>query len=148
MMDSVDQQRDIGKLWGAVERVNGDVKALSVALVGMNGDNGLRGELREFIRKFDADHAVRLGDLEEQVASGIAEGRRLYEVERHKPGECIGKAALDEYVAGINARERRSTDLSIELRKSRLAMVAAILVALISAGASVFVALQKTGATP
>lgn len=147
-MDSVDQQRDIGKLWGAVERVNGDVKALSVALVGMNGDNGLRGELREFIRKFDADHAVRLNAVENRVEEGISYGNRLWEVERHQPGACIGKAALDEYIEGVHAQERRSTDLSIELRKSRLAMVAAILVALISAGASVFVALQKTGATP
>jgi len=145
MDDSMVQQRDIGKLWTAVERTNGDVRELRVALVGIDGSNGLRGELRDFISRFDADHAVRLAQVEDRVEEGIAWGKKVWEVDRHSPGACIGKAALDQYVEGLSVRERRSSDLAIELKKSRLAMLGAILVALISAAASVFVALQKTG---
>jgi len=144
MVDSIDQQRDIGKLWGAVEKTNGDVKALTVALVGMNGDNGLRGELREFIRKFDADHAVRLAAVEERVEEGIQYGKQLWEVERHKPGSCIGKAALDTHLASLAVRDKKANDLN----KYLIGMLGSMIVALISAGASVFVALQNTGGTP
>lgn len=148
-IDTVDQQRDIGKLWGAIERVNGDVKALSVALVGMDGGNGLRGELREFIHRFEADHAVRLTAVEDRVEEGIEYGRRLYDVERHKPGECIGKTALDEYVAELNAKANKESDMAIEMKKSRDAMLTALVAALITSAASIIVAfISIKGVTP
>jgi len=142
------QQRDIGKLWGAMERTNGDIKELRVALVGIDGTNGLRGELRDFIRKFDSDYAVRLVEVENRVEEGIAMGKQLYEVERHKPGACIGKTALDQYVNKIEAQDKRSTDLSVELRKARLTTIGAIIVAGISSAAPVIMALTAKGSTP
>lgn len=143
MDDNMVQQRDIGKLWGAMERTNGDVRELRTALVGLDGTNGLRGELREFIERFEKDHSVRLGSLEDRVEEGISYGKHLYEVARHQPGGCIGKSALDRYVSDLDAKDKRSTDLSIEIRKSRLAMVASIMVALITSAGSIFVALSK-----
>jgi len=143
----IDQQRDIGKLWGAMERTNGDVRELRVALVGLHGDNGLRGELRAFMDKFENDHGARLQAVEARVEEGIDYGKHLYEVARHQPGACIGKAALDAYVAGIETKERRTTDLSIEIGKSRRAMLAAILVAVITSMTSLAVALISKGGT-
>jgi len=145
--DILVQQRDIGKLWGAMEKTNGDVRELRVALVGIDGSNGLRGELREFIERYTREYSVRLGELENRVEEGIAYGKHLYEVERHQPGACIGKAALDAYVAGIETKERRTTDLSIEIGKSRRAMLAAILVAVITSMTSLAVALISKGGT-
>jgi len=147
MDDTMVQQRDIGKLWGAMERTNGDVRELRVALVGLHGDNGLRGELRAFMDKFENDHGARLQAVEARVEEGIDYGKHLYEVERHQPGACIGKAALDAYVAGIETKERRTTDLSIEIGKSRRAMLAAILVAVITSMTSLAVALISKGGT-
>jgi len=144
----IDQQRDIGKLWGAMERTNGDVRELRVALVGIDGTNGLRGELREFIERFEADHAKRLSDVEDRVEEGIAYGKHLYEVARHQPGACIGKAALDSYIAQMEAKDKRSTDLSIEIGKSRQAMLAAILVAVITSLTSLAIAFMQKGGTP
>jgi len=144
----IDQQRDIGKLWGAMERTNGDVRELRVAIVGIDGTNGLRGELREFIEQYAKEHSVRLGAVEDRVEEGIQFGQHLWEVERYAPGACIGKNALDKYVEDLNAKEKRSTDLSVELRKSRVAMMTAIFVAVITSAASVFVAVYKTGVAP
>jgi len=145
--DILIQQRDIGKLWGAMEKTNGDVRELRVAIVGLNGDNGLRGELRAFIERFESDHSLRLQAVEARVEEGIEYGKHLYEVERHQPGACIGKAALDAYVAEIETKERRTTDLSIEIGKSRRAMLAAILVAVITSMTSLAVALISKGGT-
>lgn len=148
-IDTADQQRDIGKLWGAIERVNGDVKALSVALVGIDGGNGLRGELREFLHRFENDHSVRLTKVEDRVEEGIEYGRRLYDVERHKPGECIGKAALDKYVAELEAKQDREDAMTVEMKKSRDAMLAAVVAAVITSAASIIVAfIGIKGVTP
>lgn len=141
MDDNMVQQRDIGKLWGAFERLNGDVRELRVALVGIDSTNGLRGELRSFIEKFDADHAVRLKDVEDRVEEGIALGKHLYHIERHKPGECIGKAALDAHLASIEVKEKKIADRD----KYLIAMMGSMAVALITSAASVFVALQQKG---
>lgn len=148
MDDIMVQQRDLGKAYREIADVRGDVKELRVAIVGIDGTNGLRGELREFIRKFDSDYAVRLVEVEQRVEEGIAMGKQLYEVERHKPGACIGKAALDSYVAKVEAQDKRSTDLSIELRKARLTTIGAIIVAGISSAAPVILALVTKVPTP
>ena len=144
MDDNMVQQRDIGKLWGAMERTNGDIKELRVALVGIDGTNGLRGELREFIQSFKDDHAVRLDEVEKRVEEGIAMGKHMYHIERHKPGECIGKAALDAHLADMAAREKKVNDRD----KYIIAMIGSMIVALITSGASVFVAMQNTGVAP
>lgn len=143
MADNDQMVRDVGKLWGAIERTNGDVKALTVALVGMNGDNGLRGELREFIETFNAGHSVRLDEVEKRVEEGIALGKHLYHIERHKPGECIGRAALDKYIADMESRQQKSENAAVEMGKARMAMIGMIIVSMITALASIFVALQK-----
>lgn len=147
-MSDIVQARDIGKIWTALERTNGDIRELRTAIVGIDGTNGLRGELRDFIAKFDADHAVRLSAVEDRVEEGFEFGRRLYDVERHKPGECIGKAALDRYVAELEENQRRETELTTEMKKSRDAMITALVAAIITSVASIIVALISLKGTP
>ncbi len=143
MDDNEQRIRDVGKLWGALERTNGDVKALTVAIVGIDGTNGLRGELREFIEQFREEHSPRIATLEDRVEEGIAYGKHLYDVERHKPGACIGKVALDKHIAELESRQQKSESAAVEMGKARMAMIGMIIVSMITALASVFVALQK-----
>ena len=131
MDDSMLQQRDIGKLWAAV-------KELRVALIGLDGTNGLRGELREFIAHFDAEHSPRLTAVEDRVEEGISMGRRLYDYERHQPGACIGKAALDKYIEEVKMQKEEDSKVVTEMKKARITMITAIVVALIYAAASVY----------
>jgi len=143
LTDEEHRTRDVGKLWGAIERTNGDVKALTVALVGMNGDNGLRGELRDFISTFKDDHAVRLTELEDRVEEGIAMGKNMYFVDRHKPGECIGKVALDKYVTEIDAQNTKNQQASTAMKTATMAMIGMIIVSMITSLSSIFIAMQK-----
>ena len=112
--DDVQQQRDIGKLWGAITEIR-------TALIGLDGRNGMRGELRGFM----AETRERLEKLEH--------------TEAHASVNCIGKKALAEYEAKLEARleekqgERRHTDtIAVELTRTRNTFLAAILVALIT----------------
>jgi len=143
LTDEEHRTRDVGKLWGAIERTNGDVKALTVALVGMNGDNGLRGELRDFISTFKDDHAVRLTELEDRVEEGIAMGKNMYFVDRYKPGECIGKVALDKYVTEIDAQNTKNQQASTAMKTATMAMIGMIIVSMITSLSSIFIAMQK-----
>jgi len=136
MAGDIDQQRDIGKAFREIADLRGDVKELRVALVGINGDNGLRGELRDFISKFDSNYAVRLSAAEDRIEEGIADGKHLWEVERHVPGACIGKAALDKYREEVKMQKDENDKAITEMRKARLTMVTGIVVALIYAAAS------------
>lgn len=138
MAGDIEQQRDIGKAFREIADLRGDVKELRVALVGINGDNGLRGELRAFINKFDTGYAVRLSAAEDRIEEGIAEGKRLWEVERHKPGACIGKAALDVYIEEVKMQKEENERAITEMKKARITMITAIVVALIYAAASLF----------
>ena len=160
------QQRDIGKLWGAV-------KELKVALVGINGDNGLRGEMKDFItvmrdrmdgqdealaelaKKLDESakhHDEELDRIDKKVNDAVSWGHNLWEKERHLPGGCIGKKALAEFELKLidemksekkrQLEERRHTDtLAIEMVKSRRAMLAAIIVSIISTIGAITVAI-------
>lgn len=151
MSAELEQQRDIGKAFREISDLRGDVKELRTALVGIDGHNGLRGELREFMERFEDSHkeyGKRIDAVEERVEEGISYGKHLWEVERNLPGGCIGKVALDEYRNGLEQKERRSEDLGVELKKSRIAMLVAILVAVMTSATSLAVALINAGGKP
>jgi len=160
-----EQQRDIGKLWGAV-------KELKVALVGIDGSNGLRGEMKDFItvmrdrmdgqdeslaelaNKLDSSakrNDEEMARIDKKVDDAVNWGHNLWERERHLPGGCIGKKALAEFELKLidemkaekkkQLEERRHTDtLAIEMVKSRRAMLAAIIVSVVSTIGAIIVA--------
>lgn len=174
-----EQQRDIGKVFREVADLRGEVRAeikeLRVAMVGINGDNGLRGEMKDFINvmrlrmdsqdealeqlaaKLDQSietHTAETARLDKKVNDAVSWGHNLWENERHLPGRCIGKKALEEFeermVEEVKAEnekrsaERRHTDvMAVEMVKSRRAMWAAIVVSLISTAGAIIVAAMK-----
>lgn len=92
-------------------------------------DNGVRSQVRRHEDRLDAaeaDQRELRGDLRHYLDS-------------ERAATCIGKFALEEYID----TKTRETD---ELRKARMTLYTAVLVASISAIASIFVAVssQKT----
>lgn len=127
-MDNDDvQHKDIGKLWGAIIE-------LKTAMIGIDGTNGIRGEMRAFIQTADARLTDMVSENKRQDAA-IDELRQEfheYTTVTH-PATCLGKQALAEYIATEDKRrigERRTRTEDI---RSRRAMYAAILAAFFAA---------------
>lgn len=158
----IDETRDIGKIWGALREykawAEGKAREFEVVLLGPDHDNGLRGDLRAL----HADHAetkAKLDLLEKDVMDTRAWGQRLWDVERHRPGGCLGKEALEALRAELAAekaaeieliREERAESMKerIESRRTRLTMIGSIAVALIASVGSVVVAVIYAGGKP
>jgi hypothetical protein len=138
------QQQQIGKAFREIADLRGDVTKIETALIGIDGNNGLRGELRDFISqmavrmssqdgmlKIINDNMVRYDQFQQGVETRL-ENYMKYE----RIATCHGKSALDKYLESI---QRDNT----EIRKARIALVAAVIVAVLGAGASVISVILK-----
>lgn len=137
-----EQQRDIGKVFREVADLRGevrtDVKELKTALIGMDGRNGLRGEFREFAADMERRMTKQDEALEELAKwrSDASNAMDTY-LKHGRQATCYGVAALEEYKrAEEEAETRRAQQWAVqqtELKKARIAMLGAVLVALITA---------------
>lgn len=162
------KQRDIDQIWVAIDKQNvdiatqsGDIKELRTALIGIDGHNGLRGELREFIlemRRRDErqDAGIEKAEqyreaLEEKVDEAIRYSHKVWEVDRFLPGGCLGVKALEEHLDELEAKEKalaeaelqkaeRDKLLVLELRKARIASRGTTIAAIVAALGAVAVA--------
>lgn len=111
-------------------QLEAQIREIRTALIGIDGQNGLRGELRDFLKRYEArDDEVR----EWQKA---VEDRWNNYIQSERIQTCHGAAQLNEYIKQEEKRrsERRQTDITaVEFKK-------AITVALITSMASVLVA--------
>lgn len=133
MHDEDVQLKDVGKLWGAITEIR-------TALIGIDGRNGIRGELLSLKE-----------DMKEQIASIIqvnVEQDKAIEtlhtslkeyIDVTRPATCIGKQALDEYKLTVKDKNLLST----EDKKSQRAMWAAIIAALFAGISPVLTAMLK-----
>jgi len=145
--EDLDQEKSIGKAFTAIARLEGEFKEIKTALIGIDGRNGLRGELREFAERVEAQTEAQNRRTRELEEWRIDIEKRLQEyLHVTRPQTCIGKKALEEYVEQVEAKveehkdeRRRSDRLSVELTKTRNTFRAAILVALITTAGTVFV---------
>lgn len=130
-MSEIEQQRDIGKLWGAVLE-------LRTALIGLDGKNGLRGEFREFASDMER-RMTKQDEALEELAKWRGEASNAMDtyLKHGRQATCFGIAALEEYKkAEEEAETRRAAQWETqqtELKKARIAMLGAVLVALITA---------------
>lgn len=147
------QQRDIGKAFGAIGKLEGDVREIRTALIGIDGSNGLRGELRAWVESM----TDRLDQQDVMLTKRVAwensfEAQLNLYLNKTRGETCIGKQALAAYVEELEHKieekkqERRAADTTLlNIEKLRLTMEAAskrsrnvllgtILVALISTG--------------
>jgi CTP-dependent riboflavin kinase len=130
----MEQERDIGKLWGFARELKawteGKLRELEILFIGVDGSNGLRGDLRELKCTVNT-LSDKIDDVEKEVKEAWQWGKDAYYIERHKDGQCIGKAALDKYLE----TQKKETE---SLKKARYALYTGLLVALVSAGATVY----------
>jgi hypothetical protein len=161
-MSTEEIPREVGKLWGALKSVEGAIDTLrawaggqfariDMILVGVNNDNGIKGD----IRALEADSrqlAARIETISSEVRDAREWGQRIWEVER--PANCLGIAAVDAFRVELDAREARALALReteaverrremTELRKARIAMMGTVGAAMLTSAAAVVVALIR-----
>jgi hypothetical protein len=131
--------RDLAKLWTwakeSVAQIEGQLQRISDALWGVNLDNGLNSRVSGLEKKTE--------NLGTELRDAIAHGNYLYEVERKKPGECIGKELVEKLEARLAAEKTELTALIVETRKARYAMLTGLGVGLIAAASPIILELVK-----
>jgi hypothetical protein len=134
----VEQQRDLGKAFREIADLRGDLKELKTAVVGIDGNNGLRGELKEFMRVLDVRLDVqddKLGEIADaQSESGSwkqsMESRLNNYMLFERAATCHGKSALDHYLAGLHKE-------NVELKKQRMQGIIAIVTSILGVGGTI-----------
>ena len=149
--EDLSQQRDIGKAFREISDLRGDVKELRTTIVGIDGRNGLRGELRTFMEE-SRQHMAKLDEMMKgayEWQAGTEQRIRHYiDVERKET--CYGAELLDEYIKEQDAikkdsleRRRHADTLVMELEKQKIATRGVMIAAVIAALASLATAIIK-----
>ena len=140
-----EQQRDIGKAFreiadvrGEIKTVQGDIQQLRTAIIGIDGNNGLRGELREFMERLDEKQNEQDSRLLTIMESQLGQSHWKSQVEARldnylkyeRAATCHGKSALDKYLEQIEYD-------NVELKKMRIGGIIAIVTTLLGLGGSV-----------
>jgi hypothetical protein len=148
-----EQQRDIGKAFREiadvrteVAGVRGDVQKLQTALVGIDGTNGLRGELREFMLQQEKQMEEQDDMLREIITKQVEQQHWKENMEVkftnylnfERVATCHGKSALDVYLSKLETE-------SIELRKQRMLGIFAIVSSIITVGGGIIIAVLRAG---
>jgi hypothetical protein len=146
--EDLQQQRDIGKAFREISDLKGEVRTLSVALIGIDGSNGIRGEMRSFM----TDSKERMSKFEkliEDIYSWQAKSDQRFQhyIEHDRAATCIGLPALEAYKAekekehGESVERRRQNDqLAVELKKAELRVRTVIRTSVISSVTAIIVA--------
>ena len=125
------QEKSIGKLFS-------EINSLRTSVIGIDGQNGLRGELRGFTIKMEQrmdkqDKALNeLNDWRNETAHALTEF-----ITYSRRDTCYGIKALNEYKKEKDKETQAMKEHQTELKKARLTVLSAIGVALISAGVAI-----------
>jgi len=125
------QEKSIGKLFS-------EINSLRTSVIGIDGQNGLRGELRGFTTKMEQrmdkqDKALNeLNDWRNETSYALTEF-----ITYSRRDTCYGIKALNEYKKEKDKETQAMKEHQTELKKARLTVLSAIGVALISAGVAV-----------
>jgi hypothetical protein len=135
----LEQQKDIGKLWGELREfraeTDGRFEKIMLILTGVTGSNGMNGRIAHVEEKTDLlDHELR----------AVSEwGHKVVEVDRFKDGWCIGKKAVIDLEARLTKDAESREKETLEMRRTRYAMLTGFGVALITAAAPIVIAWTK-----
>lgn len=127
----LEQEKSIGKLFS-------EINSLRTSVIGIDGQNGLRGELRGFTTKMEQrmdkqDKALNeLNDWRNETSYALTEF-----ITYSRRDTCYGIKALNEYKKEREKESQAMKEHQTELKKARLTVLSAIGVALISAGVAV-----------
>ena len=127
----LEQEKSIGKLFS-------EINSLRTSVIGIDGQNGLRGELRGFTIKMEQrmdkqDKALNeLNDWRNETAHALTEF-----ITYSRRDTCYGIKALNEYKKEREKESQAMKEHQTELKKARLTTMSAVIVALLTAIASV-----------
>jgi hypothetical protein len=146
--EDLQQQRDIGKAFREISDLRGEIRTLSAALIGIDGSNGIRGEMRSFISD-SKEQTSKFEKLIEDIYSWQAKTEQRFQhyIEHEREATCIGVRALEEYKADQEKehhesveRRRQNDQLTVELKKAELSVRTAIRTSVISSATAIIVA--------
>lgn len=127
----LEQEKSIGKLFS-------EINSLRTSVIGIDGQNGLRGELRGFTIKMEQrmdkqDKALNeLNDWRNETSHVLTEF-----ITYSRRDTCYGIKALNEYKKEREKEFQAMKEHQTELKKARLTTMSAVIVALLTAIASV-----------
>lgn len=127
----LEQEKSIGKLFS-------EINSLRTSVIGIDGQNGLRGELRGFTIKMEQrmdkqDKALNeLNDWRNETSHVLTEF-----ITYSRRDTCYGIKALNEYKKEREKESQAMKEHQTELKKARLTTMSAVIVALLTAIASV-----------
>lgn len=127
----LEQEKSIGKLFS-------EINSLRTSVIGIDGQNGLRGELRGFTIKMEQrmdkqDKALNeLNDWRNETSHALTEF-----ITYSRRDTCYGIKALNEYKKEKEKESQAMKEHQTELKKARLTTMSAVIVALLTAIASV-----------
>lgn len=127
----LEQEKSIGKLFS-------EINSLRTSVIGIDGQNGLRGELRGFTIKMEQrmdkqDKALNeLNDWRNETSHALTEF-----ITYSRRDTCYGIKALNEYKKEKDKKCQEIKEHQTELKKARLTTMSAVIVALLTAIASV-----------
>lgn len=127
----LEQEKSIWKLFS-------EINSLRTSVIGIDGQNGLRGELRGFTIKMEQrmdkqDKALNeLNDWRNETSHVLTEF-----ITYSRRDTCYGIKALKEYKEEREKEFQAMKEHQTELKKARLTTMSAVIVALITAVAGV-----------
>ena len=127
----LEQEKSIGKLFS-------EINSLRTSVIGIDGQNGLRGELRGFTIKMEQrmdkqDKTLNeLNEWRNETSHAITEF-----ITYSRRDTCYGIKALNEYKKEREEEYQAIKEHQTELKKARLTTISAVIVALITAVAGV-----------
>lgn len=127
----LEQEKSIGKLFS-------EINSLRTSVIGIDGQNGLRGELRGFTIKMEQrmdkqDKALKeLNEWRNETSHALTEF-----ITYSRRDTCYGIKALNEYKKEREEECQAMKEHQTELKKARLTTMSAVIVALLTAIASV-----------
>lgn len=135
----IEHQKDIGKLWGEMREfraeTDGRFERIMLILTGTTGTNGMQGRIAHVEEKEDL--------LEHELRAVTEWGHRVVEVDRFKDGWCIGKKAVIDLEARLTRDAESRERETVEMRRTRYAMLTGFGVALITAAAPIVIEMLK-----
>ena len=141
ILSELEETKAIGKIWKELE-------AIRVSVIGIDGNNGLRGEVRDMTKRLEEKIAKHDKDFAEEKRLREKNDRAFEDFLLTRKNTCLVAVDLEKYKCEQREREaleKKEKDVEnkfyeeqrTELKKARLTVLSAIGVALISAGVAV-----------
>ena len=141
ILSELEDTKAIGKIWKELE-------AIRVSVIGIDGNNGLRGEVRAMTKRLEEKIAKHDKDFANEKRLREKNDRAFEDFLLTRKNTCLVAVDLEKYKCEQREREaieKKEKELEnkfleeqrTELKKARLTVLSAIGVALISAGVAI-----------